>query len=107
MSAAMHPDVARNLDELRGACRRSHVRSLHLFGSGASGGFDPARSDLDFLVQFDPLPEGHRADAYFALLDDLERIFGRPVDLVMRSAVHNPYFQASINETQVPLYAAA
>ncbi|MFM9996556.1 MAG: nucleotidyltransferase family protein [Phycisphaerales bacterium] len=103
----MHPEVAAKLDQLREACRVRGVRSLHLFGSAALGGFDPGRSDLDFLVQFQPLPEGRRADAYFALLDDLERMFGRPVDLVMRSAVRNPFFRASIENTQVPLYAAA
>lgn len=37
------------IDEI---CARFGVRRLELFGSGATGRFDTARSDLDFLVEF-------------------------------------------------------
>jgi uncharacterized protein len=40
-------------EELRALCRRFHVRRLDLFGSAARGDFDPERSHLDFLVEFD------------------------------------------------------
>ncbi len=34
-------------------CRRNHVRRLSLFGSSLRADFDPDRSDLDFLVEFE------------------------------------------------------
>ena len=43
----------------------------------------------------------------FGPKEDLERPFGRGVDLVMERAVsRNPYFAQSVAETRVPLYAA-
>lgn len=73
-------------EELRDLCRRFHVRRLDLFGSAAHEDFDPERSDLDFLVEFDCThPEAMKFKTYLGLKDSLERLFGRPVDLVEES----------------------
>jgi predicted nucleotidyltransferase len=40
------------------------------------------------------------------LLESLEQLFGRPVDLVVESAIKNPYFRQAIEPTRVLLYAA-
>ena len=77
-----------------------------MFGSAVGDRFDGAESDLDFLVEFLPLQPGEHADAYFGLLEDLERLFERPVDLVMSRAIRNRYFKESIERSRVPLYAA-
>lgn len=92
--------------ELETLCRRFRVRRLELFGSAAAGEDRPGESDLDFLVEFEPLPSGAYADTYFGLLEALERLFGRPVDLVAASAIRNPYFRASVERTKTLLYAA-
>ena len=102
----MHPLVQDRLDELRRLCQTHKVRRLELFGSATSDDFDPESSDLDFAVQFDPLPPGTRADTYFDLLEGLTELFGRPVDLIMDSAVRNPYFRQQLEETKVPVYAS-
>ncbi|MGN6033725.1 MAG: nucleotidyltransferase family protein, partial [Thermomicrobiales bacterium] len=39
-----------NVQEIRALCERFDVRRLELFGSAATGRFDPAHSDIDFLV---------------------------------------------------------
>lgn len=93
-------------DEIAQLCRRHRVTRLEVFGSAASGNFDPETSDLDFLVEFVPLGPGERADAYFGLLEDLRDLFGRPVDLVMTRAIRNPYFRQAIEQTREVLYAA-
>ena len=92
--------------ELAALCRRYRVRRLELFGSAAAGVDRPGESDLDLLVEFETLPPGSYADTYFGLMEALERLFGRPVDLVVASAVRNPYFRASIERTKTLLYAA-
>jgi predicted nucleotidyltransferase len=92
--------------ELTQLCRRHRVRTLELFGSAANGTFDPDKSDLDFLVDFLPLTPGHRAQAYFGLLFDLEDLFHRKIDLVETSAIENPFFLKAINRNRTVLYAA-
>lgn len=88
-------------------CGQHSVRRLALFGSAVRDDFDPARSDLDFLVDFEPLLPSRHADAYFGLLADLETLFGRPIDLVESAALRNPYRRREIEATQVLLHAAA
>ncbi len=92
-------------DEIGRLCRRFGVASLAAFGSALTGDFDPVRSDLDVLVEFrDDVDALY--DAYFGLLEALEDLAGRPVDLVMASAVKNPYVAQSIAETRRDLYVA-
>ena len=98
--------VAERAAELERLCLRYHVRRLGLFGSAAAGAYDSARSDLDFLVEFQPAAFDDYANAYFGLLEALEELFGRPVDLVVRSAIRNPYFLQSVEETRTAVYEA-
>ena len=102
----MDPRVSEQKPELAGLCRRFHVRRLELFGSAANGSFDPQRSDLDFLVEFETLSHGEYAAAFFALKEALEQLFGRSVDLVVPSAIRNPYFRQSVEQSKALLYAA-
>ena len=102
----MIEEISSRRKELEQLCRRFHVRRLDLFGSAARGDFDLARSDLDFLVEFLPIPPGGYADAFFGLKESLEQLFGRPVDLIADTAVRNPYFRESVERAKVPLYAA-
>ncbi len=92
--------------ELIDLCRERHVLRLEVFGSATTAAFDTLTSDLDFVVEFQPLPPGERANAYFGLLEDLQALFQRPVDLVMARAITNPYFRRAIESTREVLYAA-
>lgn len=86
-------------------CRRHHVKRLDLFGSALkSQNFDPRTSDLDFLVEFEPLACGEHADAYFGLFEGLEDLFGRPVDLVVARAIRNRFFRLAIESTREPIF---
>ena len=98
--------VAQHRVELEALCHRFRVRRLELFGSAAAGQDRPGESDLDFLVEFEPLPTGGYADTYFGLLEALESLFGRAVDLVIPSTIKNPYFRQSVERTKTLLYAA-
>ena len=102
----MIPEIAERADTLRDLCRKHGVRRLDLFGSAATGPYDTDDSDLDFLVEFDPISPGSYADAYFGLLEGLEELFGRSVDLVVDTAIRNPYFRRAVEQTRSPLYAA-
>lgn len=90
---------------LAALCRRYGVRRLDVFGSATTGAFDPRRSDLDFLVEFDSNP-AQLFDRYFGLKEALEALYGRNVDLVSVGALRNPYFIEAVNKTRQLVYAA-
>lgn len=92
--------------ELELVCRRRHVRRIELFGSATRPDFDPASSDLNFLVTFEDLDPNSYADTYFGLLEDLQKLFQRPVDLVVESSIRNPYFRQAVEATRTLVYAA-
>ncbi len=93
-------------EQINQLCRRYKVRRIEIFGSATGRGFEPKQSDVDFLVEFLPLNENEYADMYFGLLESLESLLGRPVDLVMATALSNPYFIQAIAESRTELYAA-
>jgi predicted nucleotidyltransferase len=102
----MDPIIAQCRAEIGEICQRHHVRRLELFGSAAGDDFDVDRSDVDFLVEFEPLAEGQHADAYFGLLESLQALLTRHVDLIMVGAIRNRYFLEAIEPTRTLLYAA-
>jgi uncharacterized protein len=89
-------------------CRRYDVARLELFGSAVSGDFDPERSDLDFLVTF---PAGYDFGPWMARLQEFEEqlaaICQRPVDVVMHSALRNPWFRREAAKTRTLIYDAS
>jgi predicted nucleotidyltransferase len=98
--------VEQHRAELESLCRQHHVGRLELFGSAATGEFDPTASDIDFLVEFVPLPPGQKADAYFGLLHALEDLFNHKIDLVTVEAVRNRHFRRAMDAQRKLLYAA-
>ncbi|MBT3343547.1 MAG: hypothetical protein HN712_20605 [Gemmatimonadetes bacterium] len=93
-------------DAIAEACSRHAVSRLDIFGSALRDDFQPSESDVDLLVEFAPLEGYARVDAYFGLLEELRTILGGEVDLVMSSAVKNPYIAQDIEKTRQMLYAA-
>jgi len=87
-------------------CPRHGVARLDAFGSALREDFKPDESDLDLLVEFKPMEPYARVEAYFGLLEDLRRLLGREVDLVMIGAVKNRYIAQDIQRTKQLLYAA-
>jgi predicted nucleotidyltransferase len=87
-------------------CRRFHVSRLDVFGSAARGAdFNLARSDVDLLVTY--LPGYHPGIAAWQdLRDALADMLERPVDLVMETAVENPFVRAGIERSREAVYAA-
>jgi len=91
-------------DVLAAFCRKWRIRELSLFGSALRDDFGP-ESDLDFLVSFEP---GADWDL-FDLVDmkgELETHFGRPVDLIEKEALRNPWRKHEILRTREVVYAA-
>src|SRR5436305_13787392 len=94
--------------EIANLCARFGVRRLEVFGSAASEeNFDPRTSDIDLIVEFQPDHDlGPWLKQYFAFRDALSELLGFPVDVVMASAMKNPYFIREANRTRRLVYAA-
>lgn len=98
----MHPLIRQNQDAIGRLCREYGVRRLEVFGSAARGvDFDPARSDVDFLVEVDPRRRTPFTMAdYMDFREALSALLGRPVDLVLAGGLRNPYRQAHIDASR-------
>ena len=94
------------LDAIAAACRRHHVARLHAFGSLLRPDYRPGESDIDLLVEFQPLAASNLYKSYFALLNELRQGLASQVDLVMADAMRNPYIKQSIEASKQEIYAA-
>jgi predicted nucleotidyltransferase len=83
-------------------CRKYGIAELAVFGSVARGDAGPD-SDVDLL--YVRVPGNDLGMSYFALQQDLEELFGRPVDLVPEDGLHRVIRDQVLADAQV-LYAA-
>ncbi len=99
--------VQKHGEDIAGLCRQYNVRCLELFGSALNEDhFDPQTSDIDFLVEFLPLEPRQHGKSYFGLLEKLQDLFGRNIDLVETKAITNPYLLESVDQNRIEIYAA-
>ena len=76
-----------DLDAIAAFCKRHGVRGFYLFGSILTDDFG-ADSDVDVMLDVQGrTPDFHET---CAMLDALEAMFGRKVDLLTRHAVDSP-----------------
>jgi len=98
--------IAQKRDRIAEHCHRLNVRRLDVFGSAANGNFVPERSDIDFLVEFGEHEHLDLFDQYFDLVNSLEALFNRKVDLVTVGSVTKPRFRANLEATKEPVYVS-
>ncbi len=83
-SARMFRRLAATPDDIAAFCRRWRLAELSLFGSVLRDDFS-RESDIDVLVAFEPgCAPGF---GFVRMANELSELFGRPVDVLTRSAV--------------------
>ena len=92
------------LNKIAALCEQHGVSHLELFGSATGADFHPETSDYDFLVELDTQAPGSRARRWTELADALEKLLGRPVDLVNPRYIRNPYFLQAVNSSRTVIY---
>jgi predicted nucleotidyltransferase len=97
--------ISDNQSNIARLCQDFRVRRLDVFGSAATGAFDPTRSDLDFIVDLGGYERGV-TKRYFRFARALEELFGRPVDLITEEQIQNPSFREAIEEQRVTIHQA-
>lgn len=86
------------------ACSTASIRRIATEPARAAD-FDPAHSDADFLVEYQP-GTLRGIGSYFGLKAALEAVLSRPVDLVEAKRLNNLYLLADINRHRELLYGA-
>lgn len=89
---------------MRDFCRKWNIAELAVFGSVLRGDFGP-ESDVDVLVRLPAHTEANLYD-WVEMIQELEALVGRRVDLVEESTIVNPYRLRSIQASKRTLYAA-
>jgi predicted nucleotidyltransferase len=102
----MQEFITSRREEIAELCRKHHVRRLAIFGSAVRDDFDPERSDVDVLVEFEEISVMEYSDNKHLLHDELERHFGRKVDLLTWKSIQNPYLLREVESSHELLYAA-
>lgn len=98
--------LANAKDELIDLCKEHNVLSISVFGSAVNGVFSED-SDLDLLVHFsEEIDVLDYSDNYFSLLEKLQSLTGKKVDLVSVNSLRNPILKEEIEKSKVKLYAA-
>ena len=101
----MQQIIEDKIDELKEICETYDVKTMYVFGSACTEGFNE-NSDIDILISFKDISIDKYTDNYFELHYHLQDLFNRKIDLITENSLSNPYFIESIEETKQLLYAA-
>jgi uncharacterized protein len=93
----------KHINDIQKLCSDHNVKQLYAFGSVLTNEFDK-QSDVDLIVNFEPIDIASYADNYYDLKFSLQNILNRPVDLLEEKAIKNPYFKSNINQHRQLIY---
>lgn len=93
------------IHQIEAFCRKHGIAEFSLFGSILRDDFGPD-SDVDVLIALLPGRE-MTIEAFMDIRDELSTMFdGRPIDLVQKPLLTNPFRRHEILRTRQVLYAA-
>ena len=95
--------IEAHITDISKLCSHHKVKQLYAFGSVLTNEFNND-SDIDLIVDFDPMDVSAYADNYFDFKFSLQKIFNRPVDLLEDKAIKNPYFRSSLHQQRKLIY---
>ena len=98
--------IEQNKKEITALCREYRIRSLWLFGSAVTEGWDPEGSDIDFLVDLGDYSSDY-AHRFFSLRRALAELTQTKVDLVSVGGLKDDdWFRHEVEATRVAIYDA-
>jgi predicted nucleotidyltransferase len=89
--------------EITTICVKHKVNKLYVFGSLLTNKFNE-HSDIDFVVDFEPIELLDYADNFFDFKFSLQDILKYPIDLIEEKALKNRYFIAALNKQKQLIY---
>lgn len=100
----VNPHLSVTSEQIAEFCRRWKISELALFGSVVRDDFRPD-SDVDIMVSFVPESRTGLWD-FVHIQEELENLLGRPVDLVEKGTIENPFRRRSIARDITVVYPA-
>lgn len=100
----MSVPIDEKLEEIAAACQRYGIARLFVFVSALREDFRPGESDIDLLVEFEPLEITNRFHVFLDAREAFRNIFQSDVDLVMKGAVKNKVIANEIDRTKKLVY---
>jgi uncharacterized protein len=100
----MEPRLKTDQEQIVRFCEKWKIAEFALFGSVIRDDFRPD-SDVDVLITFHPDIPWSLYD-WMDMIEELQGMFGREVDLVEKSTLRNPFRRRAILENNQVLYAA-
>jgi len=101
----MPAKISIQLEAIAGFCRQYHIRKLSLFGSVLRDDFDPERSDVDVLVEFEAGVD-QSLFVFVGMHDDLAKLFGRPVHVLTPGCLSKYFKDEVLAEAELQYDAA-
>ncbi len=95
--------LERHINDINKLCLTYKVRQLFAFGSVLTDHFN-ADSDIDLIVNFEPIDVSQYADNYYDFKFSLQDVLKRPIDLLEDKAIKNPYLRQAINQQRQLIY---
>ncbi len=99
----MNSLITENLIKIRDICQSLPVERLVLFGSALKNNLG-SNSDIDLLVKFYDEKNIDYLRSYFALKENLEKLFLRKVDLIIEKQFRNPIFSQEVKNNHQLIY---
>jgi len=96
-------ELAKYSDDIDRLCLKYSVKRLYVFGSVLTDNYNES-SDVDFIVDFEPVDVAEYADNYYDFKFSLEDIFHKPVDQLEEKAIKNPFFRKLIDKQRQLVY---
>ena len=93
----------KHIVDIRKLCSHYNVKELYAFGSVLTNEFNN-ESDVDLVVDFDPIETALYADNYYDFKFSLQNILQRSIDLLEEKAIKNPYFKQTLNQQRQLIY---
>ena len=93
--------------EITNLCKQYKVQELYAFGSVLDENRFNDHSDIDLIVKFNnDVDVLDYVDLFFGLIENLERVFKRKVDLYTLNPLENRFLRENIESTKQIVYAA-
>lgn len=95
--------IEQHIDDISKLCSAHNVRQLFAFGSVLTGRFGND-SDIDLIVDFEPIDIALYADNYYDFKFPLQNILQKPVDLLEEKGIKTPYFRQVVDQQRKLIY---
>jgi predicted nucleotidyltransferase len=93
----------KHINDINKLCVAHKVKQLYAFGSVLTEKFSN-NSDIDLIVDFEPIDIVQYADNYYDFKFSLENVLQKPIDLLEEKAIKNPYFREVVDKQRQLIY---